>query len=227
MTEQQLFLVSVGDWFQDLWPIDVKIHKCLWYPFLYIVSFKYDNPRSVIFLLLQKRKLWLREVEQFAQSHTASKVGVEIKKPSLLDTGMLPSLPHHTSTSSLRWMKLTLGRVGDMFVEWGPSWRHSWRCMLLFNPNTHSWDPLCPSKLILPKYHSKPCKSLPGFHRSVQSSRGWHLPRLLWSRSRLRLNWLREPLVSSGHSEVSTSNSTMWHSHKALLFVVDFTEVFF
>ena len=71
--------------------------------------------------------LWLREVEQFAQSHTASKVGVEIKKPSLLDTGMLPSLPHHTSTSSLRWVKLTLGRAGDMFVEWGPSWRHSGR----------------------------------------------------------------------------------------------------
>lgn len=180
VTEQQLFLVSVGDWFQDLWPIDAKIHKCLWYPFLYIVSFKYDNPRSVIFLLLQKRKLWLREVEQFAQSHTASKVGVEIKKPSLLDTGMLPSLPHHTYPLPLRWMKLTLGRVGDMFVEWGPSWRHSWRCMLLFNPNTHSWDPLYPSKLILPKYHSKPVKS-PRLPQICAEFQGAGIsPRLLW-----------------------------------------------
>ena len=49
--------VSVGDWFQDLCPTDAKIHKCLWYLFLYIISFKYNNPRSVISLLLQMRKL--------------------------------------------------------------------------------------------------------------------------------------------------------------------------
>ena len=107
------------------------------------------------------RKLWLREVEQFAQSHTASKVGVEIKKPSLLDTEMLLSLPHHTSTSFLRWMKLTLRRVGDMFVEWGPSWRHSWRCICccLIQILIHGIL-FAPSELMLPKYHSKPCKSL-------------------------------------------------------------------
>ena len=39
--------------------------------------------------------LWLREVEQFAQSHTARKVRVEIQKPSLLDT----EIPSFSTTS--------------------------------------------------------------------------------------------------------------------------------